>query len=84
MWLAGQCGKNWIDSSSLMLRMRLPQLLTANEILDIRPKADDDTQMGMIEMAKKIKSAVKGGTATIDWSYLIKFLASVSSRAAFK
>ncbi|MEI7470718.1 MAG: DUF1800 domain-containing protein [Ferruginibacter sp.] len=70
-------GRNWIDSSSLMLRLRLPQLITANEIVELRPKADDDTQMGMMEMAKKIKSAVKGGTATIDWTLLNKTVATV-------
>jgi uncharacterized protein (DUF1800 family) len=39
-------GKNWIDSSSLMLRLRIPQMLSANDALDIRPKTDDDVQMG--------------------------------------
>ena len=62
-------GKNWIDSSSLMLRLRIPQILSANDALDIRPKADDDVQMGqMMEGIKKMKDAVKGGTATIDWT----------------
>lgn len=61
-------GKNWIDSSSLMLRLRIPQILAANEMLDIRPKTDDDVQMGqMMDAVKKMKEAVKGGTATIDW-----------------
>ncbi|MGB4844489.1 MAG: DUF1800 domain-containing protein [Ferruginibacter sp.] len=62
-------GKNWIDSSSLMLRLRVPQILSANDAIDIMPKADDDVQMGMMEIAaKKIKDAVKGGTANIDWA----------------
>ena len=47
-------GKSWIDSSSLMLRLRIPQILTANEALDIQAKSDDDQQMGvMMEVAKK-------------------------------
>ena len=62
-------GKNWIDSSSLMLRLRIPKILSANDALDIRPKADDDVQMGqMMEGIKKMKDAAKGGTATIDWA----------------
>ncbi len=62
-------GKSWIDSSSLMLRLRIPQIFSANDALDIRPKADDDVQMGqMIEGIKKMKDAVKGGTATINWA----------------
>ena len=62
-------GKNWIDSSSLMLRLRIPQILSANDAMDIRPKTDDDVQMGqMMEAVKKMKETVKGGTATIDWT----------------
>lgn len=72
-------GKNWIDSSSLMLRLRVPQVFSANDVLDIMPKADDDIQMGMMEMAaKKIKSAIKGGTATIEWPVVNKIFEKVS------
>ncbi len=71
-------GKNWIDSSSLMLRLRIPQILTANDALDIMPKADDDVQMGMMEMAaKKIKDTVKGGTANIDWTSVNKIFEKI-------
>jgi uncharacterized protein (DUF1800 family) len=38
-------GKTWIDSSSLMMRMRIPQLINDNDELNVRPKIDDD-QMG--------------------------------------
>jgi len=61
-------GKSWIDSSSLMLRLRIPQILSANDAMDIRPKTDDDVQMGqMMAAIKKMKDMVKGATATIDW-----------------
>ncbi len=43
-------GKSWIDSSSLMFRLRIPQLLKDNEPINISAKADDDQQMGMMEM----------------------------------
>ena len=66
-------GKNWIDSSSLMIRLRIPQIITANEALDIRPKTDDDATMGMMEASmKKMQDTVRGGTATIDWSSVNK------------
>jgi uncharacterized protein (DUF1800 family) len=42
-------GKNWIDSSSLMLRLRLPQLIHDDESINLAPKSDDDQQMGMKE-----------------------------------
>lgn len=72
-------GKNWIDSSSLMLRLRIPQILTANEMMDIRPKADDDVQMGqMMETGnKRMKEAVKGGTATIEWTSVNKIFEKI-------
>ena len=71
-------GKNWIDSSSLMLRLRVPQILSANDAIDIMPKADDDIQMGMMEMvAKKMKETVKGGTASIDWAPVNKIFEKV-------
>jgi uncharacterized protein (DUF1800 family) len=71
-------GKTWIDSSSLMLRLRLPQILTANDVMDIQPKADDDVQGGMMEAgAKKLKGAVKGGTAKTDWTLVNKIFEAV-------
>ena len=71
-------GKNWIDSSSLMLRLRIPQILSANDTINIVPKGDDDVQMGMMEMAaKKMKDGVKGGTAVIDWPAVNKVFEKV-------
>ncbi len=70
-------GKNWIDSSSLMFRLRMPQLLRDNEALNISAKSDDDQQMGMMEMESPKKEKIKpfrknagGGAmilADIDW-----------------
>ena len=44
-------GTNWIDSSSLLLRMRLPQLVALAEPFNINTKADDDMQMGRMQDA---------------------------------
>ena len=67
-------GKNWIDSSSLMLRLRIPQILAANDAVDIKPKTDDDVQMGqMLDAARKIKA----GTAIIDWEAVNKIFEKV-------
>jgi uncharacterized protein (DUF1800 family) len=72
-------GKNWIDSSSLMLRLRIPQIFSANDVVDIMAKTDDDVQMGqmMQAAAKKLKDAVKGGTANIDWASVNKIFETV-------
>lgn len=67
-------GKNWIDSSSLMLRLRLPQILTNADEFVVKPKDDDDTQMGMEgaetkNIARQIKSSV-------DWNAVTKVFES--------
>jgi uncharacterized protein (DUF1800 family) len=56
-------GKNWIDSSSLMLRLRVPQLLYAQNDLDVNTKDDDDQQMGQ---GKGI-GGKRGFSATLEW-----------------
>lgn len=73
-------GKNWIDSSTLMLRLRIPQILTAHDVLNIRPKDDDDVMMGqMMEVKmKKIKEATKGGIGVVDWGLVNKVYATTS------
>lgn len=68
-------GKTWIDSSSLMLRMRLPQLINETDELNVKTKDDDDQMMGRKSPAEGAKpmgygkrSVVK---ATIDWKEYI-------------
>jgi uncharacterized protein (DUF1800 family) len=39
-------GKSWIDSSTLMMRMRIPQMLNDRDEFNIKPKDDDDQMMG--------------------------------------
>jgi uncharacterized protein (DUF1800 family) len=74
-------GINWIDSSTLMFRLRAPQVIYASDTFEMRPKDDDDQMMGMedrpgVRGGKKL-SGQKGGAsviATIDWhSYLRYF-----------
>lgn len=63
-------GKNWIDSSALMFRMRMPQILTNSQEFLIRPKDDDDVMMGMEgadKQAKPNQLQVK-----VDWDSVIK------------
>lgn len=77
-------GKNWIDSSSLMLRLRIPQMIYVAEAVDMKPKDDDDQMMGRMDgqnqkvgELKKSKGAAKNGAqiiSSVDWeSYLKKF-----------
>lgn len=79
-------GTAWIDSSSLMLRLRIPTLIKNEETLSIKPKGDDDVQMGKKEMletgsAAQPKAKKPGGgyqiTAHIDWAKLEQALDNV-------
>jgi uncharacterized protein (DUF1800 family) len=74
-------GKTWIDSSSLMLRMRIPQLINDVDELNVKTKDDDDQMMGR-------KSPEDGGKpkgygkrsiikANIDWKKYISHFEKV-------
>jgi len=71
--VAGWPGGNaWIDSSTLMLRLRIPQLIKNDDTFYITEKTDDDVQMGMEDNEKSYtKQLSKGGfriAANINWS----------------
>ncbi len=56
-------GKTWIDSSSLMFRLRLPVLVIEQNEIDLNTKDNDDLQMGERNKRKKQRLG-----ADIDWS----------------
>ncbi|HKH59854.1 MAG TPA: DUF1800 domain-containing protein [Flavitalea sp.] len=80
-------GKNWIDSSSLMLRLRIPQMIYASEQLHMKPKDDDDQMMGRMDSATANKSQNKKVRAeerrpgqiisSVDWNIFLKKFESV-------
>lgn len=63
-------GKNWIDSSALMFRMRLPQLLTNSGKLLVTPKEDDDVMMG--REGVETKNNPQNISVNVDWNSVIK------------
>jgi uncharacterized protein (DUF1800 family) len=74
-------GKSWIDSSTLMMRMRLPQLITDIDDLNIKPKADDDQMMGRMDqdnVAMKRGKAGKPIRADINWNSYTKTFSNES------
>lgn len=82
-------GRNWIDSSSLMLRLRIPQLIKDDDSFELSVKTDDDQQMGMKENYKrKTQNAmVKTGfqvRANVDWEKYAKQYDGVSRENLFK
>ncbi|MFL5786483.1 MAG: DUF1800 family protein [Flavisolibacter sp.] len=77
-------GKSWIDSSTLMVRMRLPQMINDTDELNVRPKTDDDQMMGHMETQTIVKQKInKKGlpnsiNAVIDWNAYLKNFQSTS------
>ena len=75
-------GKSWIDSSTLMLRLRIPQIMTANEAINIKPKSDDDVMMGQMtdekmKQQQKAATAIKNGAAVVNWDLPVKIFQKV-------
>ncbi|MEJ8817878.1 DUF1800 domain-containing protein [Lacibacter sp. H407] len=65
-------GLNWIDSSSLMFRMRIPQLMANKEAFQFKAKNDDDQEMGR---AGRMPGRVVN--TTIQWEQAFKQLEKV-------
>lgn len=79
-------GKTWIDSSSLMMRMRLPQLINDEDEINVKPKDDDDQMMGRKDTdypTPKKSGGVANAmqkqqiNANVDWKLYVKNLESV-------
>lgn len=72
-------GRNWIDSSSLLLRMRLPQVIYYDEELDFSPK-EDMPEQGMMRLKMTdefIKRFVqKKLAAKPDWMKALQYFSS--------
>ncbi len=66
-----------------MLRLRIPQIIAANEAINLRPKSDDDVMMGRPDDEQRMEAqqnkefASKGGSATIDWAAVSKIFSDV-------
>ncbi len=76
-------GKTWIDSSTLMMRMRIPQLINDEDEMNVTPKDDDDQMMGrrteqtanipMKTKSKRMGGSVKPIDADIDWKLYLAY-----------
>ena len=77
-------GKHWIDSSSLMLRMQVPRIISQSDAILSKPKDDDDVMMGMREQGyiKNLKKINNPGAqlfqAKILWDDYTKNFKDVS------
>jgi len=73
-------GRTWIDSSTLILRMRIPQLINDTDEMNIIPKDDDDQMMGKKneesvaakpKLKNKMFKGVKPVRASMDWKLYV-------------
>jgi uncharacterized protein (DUF1800 family) len=75
-------GKTWIDSSTLMMRMRIPQLINDTDELNMQPKSDDDQMQGNYDAKAKPNNKMgrvgRPINANVDWTRYIKFYEKVS------
>lgn len=87
-------GKSWIDSSSLMMRLRIPKLINDVDEMNVSPKADDDTMMGdpNAPQTRQGGGAQKAGmgyagvrkqqiNANVDWALYLRNYESVPREA---
>ncbi|MCE3075857.1 DUF1800 domain-containing protein [Chryseobacterium gwangjuense] len=65
-------GKSWIDSSTLMLRLQIPQIWSGLRPLDYKPKEDDDLDMGLKNNTNTLTKSFKNPNITIDWARVEK------------
>ncbi|RYY41098.1 MAG: DUF1800 domain-containing protein [Chitinophagaceae bacterium] len=77
-------GRSWIDSTTLMLRMRLPKLFTEQDALSVQVKPDNDSQpqstvTNAVFSNAKVRQLDKDTKIDtgMDWTTAIRHLASV-------
>ncbi|SHM21826.1 Protein of unknown function [Chryseobacterium carnipullorum] len=68
-------GKSWIDSSTLMVRLQIPQIWSGLRPLEYSPRQDDDIDMGMKSRETAMNKSFKNPNITIDWARLEKVFA---------
>lgn len=68
-------GKSWIDSSTLMVRLQIPQIWSGLRPLEYSPRQDDDIDMGNKSRETAVNKSFKNPNITIDWSRVEKVFA---------
>lgn len=67
-------GKSWIDSSTLMLRLQIPQIWSGLRPMEYSAREDDDMDMGM-KSREALNKSFKNPNIVIDWGKVNKALA---------
>ncbi|ROI04165.1 DUF1800 domain-containing protein [Chryseobacterium sp. G0240] len=72
-------GRSWIDSSTLMLRLQVPQIWSGLRPLEYSPRQDDDIDMGMKSRETALNKSFKNPNITIDWNRVEKIFENKNS-----
>ena len=64
-------GKNWIDSSSLVYRMKIPSTILNAGVIDFTGKADPGDETYLAAMRKQQLNVIKRVQAQPDWDKLL-------------
>jgi len=67
-------GRNWIDSSSLMYRMKIPSTILNAGVIDFTAKTDPEDEAYMASVRKQQPNLIKRVQAQPDWD---KFLSEI-------
>ncbi|MND32502.1 hypothetical protein D3C80_230790 [compost metagenome] len=67
-------GKNWIDSSTLMYRLKIPSVVINEGIIDLAGKADPEEEAQIAMMEKYSTQIQRRVQATADWNLFLKDL----------
>jgi hypothetical protein len=65
-------GKNWIDSSSLMYRMKIPSTILNAGFIDFTGKADPEDEAYLAAVKKQQLNVIKKVQAQPDWDKFFK------------
>jgi len=67
-------GRNWIDSSTLMYRMKIPSTILNAGLIDFNGKADPEDEAYLASQRKQQLNVIKRVQATPDWDKFLKDL----------
>jgi uncharacterized protein (DUF1800 family) len=67
-------GRNWIDSSSLMYRMKIPSTMLSAGVIDFSGKATPEDEAYLASMKKQQFNVIKRTQSVPDWD---KFLQKI-------
>jgi len=73
-------GRNWIDSSSLMYRMKIPSIILNAGVIDFTGKADPEDEAYLAAMRKQQLNIIKRVRAQPDWDKFLNDIPKNTSR----